>query len=473
MLEILKEMQKQGVFKIISSDIDLDNLIENAETYNDIKTSSSNIRDYIKELDEMLTHNCDIVIGKVMSDFYDKFNYELFDMYLANKNVRTNINEKDTSYGNAGNISIGLNSKDVKFTLEERKLMKLVNHYYITQRSNEFFEDKILYIPINQLKLMFSDGINHKVVKDIIVETCNRLNNKKIYWDFSKTTYSKTKKLKDKKLDKCNGDKLLDIVIVYQPWGNDENNTIKGILCRVNNFLRLRYTLKQIEPKYLSSFLQENYLEFIISDKLFYHMRLKKNNKNRLFQKTIYDLAKEIYDYKNNIQLSTNFLSLMKNDKHKPREQVKLLKAIIKVAYYFMKNEYIDYRFSLVVNDICVNLIGYSGKVRKVEDVYNEITKIISGSQGKKQVNEICMICNELSKIKKIELSTFYTNLHKYKFIRKERIEEYYQLIYDERKENINIEMLKNILINDIETIKRNVLLVIEKGQISLKVEFK
>ena len=73
MLKLLKEMQKNGIFKLIPSDIDLDSIINRSYTEPDVKIHLQEIQDYIKRLDMELTLKYNVPIANYLSDFYDKF----------------------------------------------------------------------------------------------------------------------------------------------------------------------------------------------------------------------------------------------------------------------------------------------------------------------------------------------------------------------------------------------------------------
>lgn len=470
MLKKLKEMQIKDVFKILPSGMYLDDLIMRANHLDELEADMPNIIDYIKELDDELSNKYNVSIGTVINDFYDKFYYELYDMYLISPNPKTRVCTKTTTYGQAGEISLGLKYPNCQFSLGERKLLKIINHYYISLNSTEQFKDTMFYIPYTQLKgIMFSSGTNHKVIKDLIIETCNQLNMKQIYWDFSKTKYVKSKKLKDKKLDMCNGDKLIDITIIYQPWGN--NTTIKGIICKVNNLLKLRYLLKQISPLYPTQCLQSNYLEFVISDKLLYHMKMKKNKNNNYLTKNLSDLAKELYQYKDNKQTFHNHLYVMKNDNHKPRELLKFINAISNVAYFYSSNTQKNYKFSFIAYDVKVSIIKNSGIPRRAEDICNELLKIISGA--KKEVEEISSMCDKLNIIEDLDINTLWTYMSNRQYLNKSKIKEYYKIASEQETGQLDVEKLKNTLIDDICRTKGNLLTALERGLITLNVEYK
>ena len=123
-LEVFKKMQKKGIFTILASGKDLDMLIQNAETYDDIASSIQDIKDYIKRLDKRLKPktNIDVVLG----GFYDKFQYHLYDMYMAPFNQKEKMYILKENYGENDPITISLKANDPKFSLEERKLLKLI-----------------------------------------------------------------------------------------------------------------------------------------------------------------------------------------------------------------------------------------------------------------------------------------------------------------------------------------------------------
>lgn len=440
-LEILKEMQAQGIFELSPSDDDLDTIIHNAKSYDDIECYYQKIQDYIKLLDVELQHNYNVPIAGTLSDFCDKFHYELFDIFYTNNDVfkkntkismdtliknakssyisnipKNGIYEKDIDFKSAGIGLFGLSSiDDVRFKLEERKLYKLINHYYIKLKSKEYFQDDIFYIPFNQLKSMFVSGPNNKDVKDTLIDTCNRLNNKRVYWDMSNTKYHSEL---GKNLNKCKDVKLVDVVIIYQPRKhekgiNGEVYTIKGILCRVNNFMKMRYMLRQISNDFPTPCLRAKYLEFIIAEKITYHLHLLNGGNNKrtktitdgklrsgarkaiqknikdYFVKSISNLATEIHYYDTEQSAKSYFARIILNSS-KAKERIEdLIKAIVNVSWYLVNNENFNYQCEITVNNKSVKLFYMpSYKPRKAQEIYNEILHTIDSRAQRGRVLE-------------------------------------------------------------------------------------
>ena len=107
MLKLLKEMQKNEIFKLIPSDIDLDR----AYTEQDVKIHLQEIQDYIKRLDMELTLKYNVPIANYLSDFYDKFHYELFDIAFTREEIeKGTVYQKQITFGSAGIGRLGLSS---------------------------------------------------------------------------------------------------------------------------------------------------------------------------------------------------------------------------------------------------------------------------------------------------------------------------------------------------------------------------
>lgn len=390
MLKKLKEMQQFNVFKLQPYDIDLDTIIAEAKNEEDIKGHLEEIKDYVKELDRTYSIDYNVPIGTTIYDFNDKFSYELFEIYLAPINAKTGIHHKETSFGRkCGNGYLGLSSSNTSFNLLERKLLKIVNHYYINLKGMPTFKDNVFYIPMKQLARMFTDGINKNVIKSSIIDTIGRLNEKKIYYDLSKTYYCKSTKdremkIKDRKLHSCNGEPLLALCPFYQPRG--KYLSLTGIVCKVNKLMQLRYTLKQISSYYPSALLSNNYLSFVIASKMVYHMNMKTNKKKGYIKKELSSLLGELYEYNKDKQLSTTYLKIMRDDRHKPREQLKLLSSLVDIAAAFATNGSASPSLYLLIDNKKIRLIDKLGNPRTAEEVYNDIFKILSTQNYKGDV---------------------------------------------------------------------------------------
>ncbi len=411
----IKRNAKQGVFKLIYNDIDLDTLISNAKGYNDIEQNRQNIEDYITQLDIELGSKYSISISDFLSDFCDKFYYDMFDIYYSNDKISKGIYESEISYGNAEKGQIGLSSDiDVKFKLEERKLFKLINHTYIKLKSKDLFQDDIFYISFEQLKTMFAVDANNKEMKDIIINACNRLNDKRIYWDLQNTKYKK--KLSDNKLTVRKNEKLLDIIILYHPRHhkkgiNGEVLTIKGIICKVTNLMRMRYTIKQISNKFPSRCLRTKYLEFMIAEILTYYLNLldggnskrtkaltdgklrsdtkkviQKNIKNS-YEKSIRDLIAGIHYYGKEEESTYYFRKICENSSKSKERIENVIGAIANVSYNLMFTSGLNYKIKIIANGKPVSLYDIDEKkIRSKEEIYKGILKIIDSSAVKGRV---------------------------------------------------------------------------------------
>lgn len=413
MLDNLKQMQEQGIFKILPSDIDIDSLIYNAKEFEDIDSEFESIQNYIRRLHIELKTRYNVAVSTLLSDFYDKFHYELFDIAFTKDTIENERYTKKLDLGTAGigtlcmkdTFSYTNDSKsrdNIKFRLEERKLLKLINHYYIKLKATDDFKNDMFYIPFEQIKEIFITT-NNKLLKDSFIETCDRLKHKTLYWDLSNTHYNKIKK---EKLAVGKNESLIDITILYQPRKhkngiNGEVYTIKGLLCRVNHFMKMRYELKQISNRFPIDFMKSKYTEFIIAEKITYHMNLlnasnekrmkslsrnniRKVTKDRIqsqiknyYDKKLVDLAKEIYLYQNGTQSSETYLSKITTKENSARTMEELISNVCNVLFVtekrlgyigsiYVGNEKVRYLYQDVKNNNSI-------KVRKVKNVYNAI----------------------------------------------------------------------------------------------------
>ena len=461
MLENLKQMCQQEFFKRLPCDINLDNIIKEAKTYEDIEPYIDTIKLYIKDAINDIESNHIVTIGKTICDFYDKFSYELYEMYLAPASARSNVHTKEFKYGNAGPASLGLRSSDIKFSLCERKLMKIINHHFITLKADDYYRNEDFFVPYDHLKLMFSDGINHQVVKETIIETCNRISEKEVFWDFKSTKYAKTKHLTVDGLESCKGDKLVDITIVYQPR-TKQSATMKGIICRVNKFMKLRYALKQINNYFPTTSLRRDYLDFVIADRLLYHMNLQRGSKIN-YKIDLSKLAKQIYAYKDKEQLTRDLYNVIGNDDHKPAQQLYYLRALSNVAEDYSTNMSINYRFNLHIdNGIIIPLLTNYNSSRNPEHIINEIKIAI---HGKDDLQRIFRYMN----LKDKDLSV-YDKIMSISIIDKKIKQRYLDEMFNSNDSN-NIEYLerlKNELVSDIKGTKIAMYDMMNKGRILL-----
>lgn len=417
MLKELKEMQEKQIFKLIPTDSDLDNIISKSNTDKDVMPHLGEIQEYIKRLDMELSRKYNVPIADYISDFYDKFYYEMFDIAFTKSEIeKGTIYQKEITFGEAGTGRLGLSSKNsFKFQLDERKLLKLANHYYIKLNANPSYDDKYFYIPFEHLKMIYTTD-NNKILKDSIVDLCKRISEKQIYWALNNTKY---RNIKSSKLDIGKKLDLLDLTIIYLPREhqkgiNGTSYAIKGILCKVNNFMKMRYKLKQIANIFPTSALKCNYLEFIISDKIIYQLNIlnaknKKNekilnNNKRLsvkgrktveqrikdsYQRSIGDLANEIYIYKENEQHSSNYLYQIINGTNSKRQILDFLTAVINVLKSISKSPDSCYGTSFVVRNKKIMFDNENGKEKSVEQIYQEILKVVDKNETRGRFKSI------------------------------------------------------------------------------------
>lgn len=491
MLEKLKEMQEQGIFSLLPTGIDLNKKIKNATELTQLSAELKSIKNYIKRLDEEFSIKYHVSVATEMSDFYDKIYYNLYETYLKSKNAKTQIHEVEDNYGKAGKFKIGLKlsednktSEDNSFTLEERKLIKLINHYYITLKGEGKIDCDLFYIPMDQIQRLYSKGKNANRLKQSVIETCNKLNSKIIYLDFSTTRYKK--KLSDKELETIDGEQLLNIIPIYQIWKEPDKFQLKGLICRVNKFMKLRYELKQIGNNYPTSNLNADYLEFVIADKFQYHLHLIRKSGNKKLKKALSDLTKEIYYYSKGKQQFASYYETITNDTHKPREQNKFLKALLGVLSALKK---LNYNVKFEIDGFTIQATTPNGAPREVEHVLTEISK----SGEIEQINSINKLCSKLSSdIAPISIRNI---LEKSKLIPKSKLGEYETKLYknkkeaEEYKQNSDVvkynsavceyerilEEIKNELIENIYSvgITRNFLNLFKRGEIVIVVEAK
>lgn len=419
MLKTLKEMQEKGVFKLISySDMDLDAFINNATSEEEIEQNLSIIQNYIKNLDSEYSYIYNVPISKHISDFCDKFQFTMFDMYTSNLITKGTIYEKDLNFNKGGICKFGISSNDnVKFTIQERKLLKLINHHYIKLREKNNNSD-IIYIPLDKLKSIYAVDVNNLAFRNSIVETCIKLNNKQVYWDMENTKYYKTKDLKHKKLSRGNKEKLVDITILYLPRLHQKNkngyvNSIMGIICNVNNFMKLRYEIKHIGNDFPTDSLRCKYLDFVIMEKIIFQLNLNnRKNSGKLktleernlpdkvkdeitfkikneYKKTLVDLTRELYYYDNGEQIFETYFSKICNEPNSKRRIVEIINSLARVALLLYENNHLCIK--LYIKNKLVNIITKSKSDTSIEvidgkKIYDNISNLINKDLYRGQV---------------------------------------------------------------------------------------
>ncbi len=145
MLEKLLQMSNYGIFDIMNRN-DIKQIINDCKNDEDVKQNLDEIQSYIKFLDA--TKSRKVLFKTKISDFCDKFQDELF--YISKRSdfitSSSGIYQKELSYGNGGTFNIGIKKANSYFHIYERKLLKLVNHYYIMSKQND---EKEFYIPLS------------------------------------------------------------------------------------------------------------------------------------------------------------------------------------------------------------------------------------------------------------------------------------------------------------------------------------
>lgn len=372
MLKTLKEMQERGIFKLIpSSDLDIDTFIKGATTEDEIISNLLSIQRYIKKLNDEYTYTCNVPTSQYISDFCDKFQFTMFDMNINSEKLNGNVCVKDIDFNQGGVATFGISSEDsINFTIQERKLIKLINHYYIKLKSSETNITERFYIPLEVLKTLYPEGVNHLVLKTSIEETCTQLNKKKVYWDMANTRYNKSKSLEKKKLNSGESESLVDITILYLPRTHKTNkkdgyvNSILGIFLNVTNFMKLRYEIKHIGNIFPSNAFRSKYLDFVITEKVVYQLNLntRKNNgklgkleQQRLpdkvideissklktsYKKTLADLTRELYYYDKGVQTVDTYFSKICNEPNSRRRILEVIDSIARVALMLYNNNH-------------------------------------------------------------------------------------------------------------------------------------
>lgn len=458
-LEVFKGMQKKDVFTILASGKDLNTLIQNAETYDDIAGSIQDIKDYIKRLDKRLKPKTSIDV--VLGGFYDKFQYHLYDMFMAPFNQKEQMYILEEDYGDNSPITICLKANDPKFMLEERKLLKLINHYYIKMEDRN---NKMFYIPITDLKRMFPEGTNRNKAKNDIITACERISDKRVSWNFSKTRYATTKykkkhNLKELKLDIGKNVKLANIIPVYSQCDKDYNMELKGIICKVNKFLELRLWLHQISYRFPTETLRGK-LSYYVTDLLTYTMHMKKNQGD--ISKTIKDIASNLYCDRDGTPTTTNYWDIISDDKHKPRQLLYLLEALSNTAYYLSLNK--EYKATCVISLYKINIkVLHNGKQRDRQILFNEMGATRE-NEYMKSITSFCSTLNKRNVTFKDLLSVRYPK--QFSYIKLEQIKD----TFTDENENVDMEKLRAILVSNIKS-KWNIINCIDKDPVKFIVK--
>ena len=337
MFDVIKKMQKQGIFKLLPND-GLDDAISKITTPEQVDALYNSIQKYLKKLYNELSYIHNVDLGSTLSDFKDKFSFIMYDIpFRKDFNLTNGIYQSEIDLGTALKGSFGISALDSTFNLEELKLLKLINHYYITLSNKNGFTSDYIFIPIDTLKLMFPK-VNNIKLKEKIIKTSEFLSSKTIYWNLTKTNYAKKDDGKD--LYVGNKEKLVDINILFFPKKNKngvngEALEVKGIICRITKFMKLRKNaFKQISNRFPIDALKANYLSFMISEKIDYRLNMikqgsKKKNNDTNYDTKLRDLLDSIYLYKDNKVQSDTYLYQIMNEVNSKANIYKILEAII------------------------------------------------------------------------------------------------------------------------------------------------
>lgn len=382
MMDKLKEMVKGGIFNLLPND-GLSTIITSAKDVADVIPKSDDIEMYLRNLSQQLENEHNIALSRSISSFYDKFSSEMYDMKFTCTNSSNGIYQKDISYRDAGTFSFGIDMCSSTFTLEEIKLLKLINHYYIALSNKDNFKDTYIFIPFSSLRIIFPK-VNNVKLKSKIVETYSLINSKNVYWDFSKTRYSKN--LSEKKLCTGKHEKITDITALYL-FKNTKSGYVaemKGIVCKISNFMKLRFELKQISNNFPTDNLKCNYLGFLIAEKIQYqlHLRMKKKKKATISTTTyLRNLVKEMYVYKNGKQCNKTYLYHIMNDANSKVSILKLLESIIIVLSNLSST--MNFDSYLKVQNKNIDLTNYIQGMKDGAVSANKLYKSILDEHGK------------------------------------------------------------------------------------------
>lgn len=375
MLDALMTMQKEGFFKLIPNN-ELDTAVRKLKNNDDLELIYDDIQNYLKNLYDELYYKSNVKLGNAISDFEDKFSYEMFEMPFADKKLLNGVYQKEITYGEAGNFSFGIEMLTAKFTLEEQKLLKLINHYYISLMGTKTYTANYFFIPLESLRLIFPK-VNNMKLKEKLIKTCTELSSKKVYWDFNKTRYRKD--LEKEQLNVGNKEAIVDINVFYYPKKNKngvngESVEIKGIVCNISKFMKLRYSLKQISNRFPLNSFQCNYLGFIIASKIDYRLNTMKigNDKKKqyVYEKNLRDLISEIYLYRNGEMISNTYRFQITNEPNSKTNILKLLEAIMIVLSNL--SDSLSFTPVLKVSSTKLDLQGYLDNIHKVSNKVNK-----------------------------------------------------------------------------------------------------
>lgn len=372
MLEVIKQMNHEGIFKLLPNN-ELCNTIKDIDFIDD--SILKDVQRYLNNLVQMCQYKHNIDISNNISEFYDKFFDEMFDVRFTYEKYLNGIYQKNIKYGDAGVFTFGISGLNSTFSFDERKLLKLIDHYYISLHSKQEFNDHYFFIPFNRLKLIFPK-INNVKLKSKIEKACSSLNDKVIYWDFSKNHYKQD--LNKDNLYLGDGEKIVDISIINYPKQTIAGETIemKGIICKISKFMKVRYNLNQISNIFPLDCFRFDYLGFMITEKLNYraHMCRKKSKCKQNLRK----LLDSIYVYENGIQTNRTYLYRVINEANSKRTLLMCFEDIIVSLYNLAVNRnfkpYLEIHNKLIDLSEYVESVNHSNVSFLADSLYNSIT---------------------------------------------------------------------------------------------------
>lgn len=541
MYDVIRQMQKDGIFKLSSIPNKLDKELSEISDDKELLPKVKEIQDYVKILvQELRSKNTNVKLVNNVYDFYDKFSLELPLLFNTEKQVlddKSLFYEKDINFGKAKSGIFGINvncEKETLFTIEEQKLLKLINHYYISLCSDVNYGDEPFYIPMDSLKLLFVEDVNQNKRKNDIINAYTKLINKKISWDLSDTQYSK--KI-DEDIIIGNFESLVDLSLICKPRiqkmsikgiiEQKETFIIMGIVCRPNSFMKMRYSLKQISNFFpITSFSKKDQI-FNLTNQIVYHLNLIEANNSRYSrqlnigkktkeQKRVIEnkikkyLNRNLSDilnssfhnfYKEEIEenkktqekdkinkivklYSFCYFSLVIQDKNQKRKLKEIFLSLLNSIYCMVECHSIK-SAEIIVNDNPIPLFyKFTDKLilRDLNDLFNEI--LLAHFMKNLRLNS--MTKNLYNKITELGIPTddkeadIFRNeikkkLNRYEYQENKQQQAVNNILNNHQKWVLEIEKIRNEKVKyDLKNIHKRltILKLIADGEISIKVEF-
>lgn len=403
MLDKVYEMIDYGILK------DTNNLKELKNSHLQINDDLiipyiNNIQDDLKSY--ILGFNNDNVFSQgCLSGFSDKISSILFSLDLQRDALYEGAALKiEIPYGGAGSFYFGLNKSTCNFDLVERKLIMLINHYYISNYDEKYTE---YFIPYDHLRLLFNNN-NSRFINDKLEDAVLSLNSKRVFWNADNERLNKTKKFKSKGIATGRNEKLVDLQILYNPIivKDKISYSILGISFKETNFMKFRYSIKNIWNHYSFDFLKCNDQEFDMLNYLYYRYIIysfkneqKKNywinnkasNKYKKkvidsihnnYSKTFIELMNSLYTFINNKKVTVHYSLCYKPNKK--RTLICFLKVLLNVASILKKDNiligiYCEKKLVYDANnaqdeqDLLSKIESYIDSNYKFEDIYKLI----------------------------------------------------------------------------------------------------